>query len=79
LEEKNKQLEDVQTDTKVLNDKLSTMEKSLEHSLSELEKEKSERMDQSLKRAKTEVVSELKSIYLACPFSPPLLSLSSYL
>eukprot|EP00026_Physarum_polycephalum_P011121 Phypoly_transcript_11321.p1 GENE.Phypoly_transcript_11321~~Phypoly_transcript_11321.p1 ORF type:complete len:395 (+),score=85.71 Phypoly_transcript_11321:91-1185(+) len=61
MEEKHKQLEVVQADTCVLNDRLSNMEKSLEQSLSELEREKGERMDQSVKRAKTEVVSALKT------------------
>ena len=62
LDEKNKQLDEVQEDTKVLNDKLSATERSLTQSLTELEKAKGEKKDQSIKRAKTEVVSELKSI-----------------
>lgn len=56
-------MDEVKADSELLNQKLGSTQKSLELSLGELAKEKVSRVDHSVKRARTEVVSELKSIH----------------
>lgn len=67
LVEKNKQMDEVQADTEILSGKLTSTQKDLEASLKQAE-------HHSIKRARTEVVSELKSILCFYLQPPPLLS-----
>lgn len=62
LEAKNKQLEEYQTDTNNLTSKLTETQQTLGIALEQVAKSKNETLDHSLKRARTEVVSELRSI-----------------
>lgn len=62
LSEKNKQLEECQSDTQQIGAKLTETQQQLSKSLQDLEKEKGETYNHSVKRARTEVMCELKSI-----------------